>query len=129
MSASPEEREDAARVEDAFEEEMTDMVDMPVGQTYASDSSSEQGSDIEGAHIANLLQEERRQSSEQPLEDTGVINRYRELAHAENDASSETGSVEAPPRTAASPQGSALSIPDDTPSVQVCWPLLDCLEK
>lgn len=125
MSASPEERDDAAGEEDASEEEMTGMVDMPAGQSYASDDEpfQDQGDNEEGGDITTLLQEERRQSSEQPAEGTGVINRYKELAHEDSDAAvSDNGSAEALelPRRAGSPVGSMLSVPDDTPSVQVC---------
>lgn len=124
MSASPEETGDAAREEDVFEEEMTGLVDMPAGRNYESDDdendeSAEQSHEDEGHHIADLLQQERRQSTEQPQEDTGVVNRYKELAHDQPDSASDNGSA-ALPRRAGSPVGSTLSIPDDTPSVQVC---------
>lgn len=124
MSASPEETGDAAREEDVVEEEMTDMVDMPAGRSYGSDdddnddASAERTHEDEGHHITDLLEQERRQSIEQPQEDTGVVNRYKELAHDQPDSASDNGSA-ALPRRAGSPVGSTLSIPDDTPSVQV----------
>lgn len=101
------------------------MVDMPAGRNYDSDdedssaASAERDHEHEDHHIADLLEEERRQSIEQPPEDTGVVNRYREFAHEQVDSASESGSGALPRRTG-SPVGSTLSIPDDTPSVQVC---------
>lgn len=121
MSASPEETGDAAREEDVVEEEMTDMVDLPAGRTYSSDDddpSAERGHEEEDHHVADLLEQERRQSIEQPPEDLGVVNRYKELAHEQADSASDTGSA-ALPRRAGSPVGSTLSLPDDSPSVQV----------
>lgn len=115
MSASPEETGDAAREDDVVEEEMTDMVDMPAGQNYESDDDDAEDGEH---HITDLLEEERRQSIEQPQDDSGVVNRYRELAHEQVDSASDNGSA-ALPRRAGSPVGSTLSIPDDTPSVQV----------
>lgn len=131
MSASPEEREDAARVDVIFEEETNNIVDMPAGRNYASDDEppSDQGDHEEGRRIADLLQEERRQSSEQPREDSAVIKRYKELGHEESEAVSDNGSAEALPRRAGSPVGSTLSIPDDTPSVQVRRTLLEFHDK
>lgn len=125
MSASPEETGDAAREEDAVEEEMTDMVDMPAGRSYESDdddndndASAERTHEEEGHHITDLLEQERRKSLEQSQDDTGFVNRYKDLAHDQIDSASDNGSA-ALPRRAGSPVGSTLSIPDDTPSVQV----------
>lgn len=135
MSASPEERDDDARDEDAVvEEEMTDMTDLPPAQPSDNDSERDGGASDEADqnyHISELLELERQQSSEQQAgdTDTGVVNRYKQLAHGETDAASDNGSADALPRRAGSPVDSSLSIPDDTPSVQVCffffffWPL------
>lgn len=97
------------------------MVDLPAGQTYESDDepSAERGHEDEEHHIADLLAQERRESVEQSAEDTGLLNRYKEIAHEQADSASDHGSA-ALPRRAGSPAGSTLSIPDDTPSVQVC---------
>ncbi|CAN8101378.1 unnamed protein product [Discula destructiva] len=120
MSASPEEREEDTPEEEAAFEDMSDRVDMPAGQNHQSDVQPipDQGNEEEDHHVSSLSREETRQSSEQPTSDTGIINRYKQLAQDGSDAASDTGSADALPRAAGSPVGSTLSIPDDTPSVQ-----------
>lgn len=122
MSASPEETEDAAREEDVFEEEMADLADLPPSsyEDRGDDEPSVKQGEEEDQHISELLEEERRQSLDQPATDTGVVNRYKELAHGEPDVASDNGSTDALPRRAGSPVDSTVSIPDDSPSVQVC---------
>lgn len=127
MSASPEEKEDAAREEDVSEGEMADMSGLPPArhedrddQDNHDDELPKAGQDEEDHRISELLEEERRQSSDQPPADTGVVNRYKELAQGEPEVISDNGSADALPRRAASPVDSTLSIPDDSPSVQVC---------
>lgn len=111
MSASPEERDDDVRDEDGVvEEEMADMTGLlPAGH---DDNNFED-------HISGLLELERQRSSEQQAEDTGVVNRYKQLVQGGPDAASDNGSTDALPRRAGSPVDSTVSIPDDTPSVQV----------
>lgn len=119
MSASPEERDDDVRDEDVVvEEEMADMTDLPPAG-HGDDSGGVPGEDGEDHHISELLELERQRSSEQPAEDTGVVNRYKQLVQEGPDATSDNGSTDALPRRAGSPVDSTVSIPDDTPSIQV----------
>lgn len=68
-----------------------------------------------GGRIAELLQEERDEGISSQKLGNG-LNRYKQV-DIEN--MSEDGSVGAPPRRINSPIDSILSIPDDSPSVQV----------
>lgn len=58
--------------------------------------------------------------SDQPTGNGVVANRYRQLLRNRDDVS-EAGSSEGLPRRAGSPIDSLLSIPDDSPSVQVSF--------
>lgn len=123
MSASPEEMEDAAREEDFAGEETADLAHLPPARNSVEEDeprAADSQADDEAHPISELLEEERHQSSEQPADDTGVVNRYKQLALEEADAASDSGSADALPRRAGSPVDSTVSIPDDTPSVQVC---------
>ncbi|KAF3764564.1 hypothetical protein M406DRAFT_346602 [Cryphonectria parasitica EP155] len=73
------------------------------------------GEDVSEEEMANMTDLPPVQDDDQ---DTGVVNRYKDLAQEEPDAISDQGSADALPRRAASPVDSTLSIPDDTPSVQ-----------
>lgn len=125
MSASPEERGDDARdVEEGVGEEMEDMTDLPPAQNGNNDGLAV-GDQVEDHRISELLELERKRSAEQQEEDadaadTGVVNRYKQLAQDEVKTASDDGSTDILPRRAASPIDSTVSIPDDTPSVQVC---------
>lgn len=127
MSASPEEREDGAIgdvEEEDVAEEMTNMADLP------PTGHGREGEHREDQHITELLEQERQldesSSSGKPAQDTGVVNRYKELAQGELDvaSASDNGSADALPRRAGSPVDSTVSIPDDTPSVQVCYAVI-----
>ena len=100
---------------------MTEMADMPRDQAEVGEEehvSTEQPADH---HISDLLEEElQQQSSEQPSGADGLVNRYKEVLQEEADAVSDNGSAYALPRRAGSPVDSTVSIPDDSPSVQVC---------
>lgn len=115
MSASPEETEDVARVE-GKEEELVGEEMMDVANHESENHPA----------ISEMLEEERQQQSEQPAgqDDTGVVNKYRQLLLDEQDAGSDSGSVDALPRRVGSPVDSTASIPDDSPSVQVS--MLNC---
>lgn len=128
MSTSPEEWEDAAREEDVFGEEMTDMADLPSAANEEVEESLA-AEDHGDHHISELLEEEKEHSTEQPTQDSGIVSRYRQLVHEEHDAISDSGSADALPRRAGSPVDSSLSIPDDTPSVQVCRRLYKIVAK
>ncbi|KAK2598567.1 hypothetical protein N8I77_011969 [Diaporthe amygdali] len=112
MSASSEEREDAAA------DEMTDMADPPSAQDTGDEqqAATEQAEDQH--HISDLLEEERQQDSILPSEENGLAHRYKKLAEDELEATSDNGSVDALPRRAGSPVDSMLSVPDRSPSVQ-----------
>ncbi len=66
--------------------------------------------------IAELLQEER-ESASTPSQFGNGINHYK--AAQERDSPSEDASPDALPRRTGSPIDSLLSVPDDSPSVQV----------
>jgi vacuolar protein sorting-associated protein 8 len=69
----------------------------------------------EQEHLAEILDEELQKDA---AESGPEPNRFRQLLHEREDASEE-GSIEGLPRRAGSPIGSLLSVPDDTPSIQV----------
>jgi hypothetical protein len=78
--------------------------------------SEDGGSGAEGGRISELLREEQEGPST-PLPIINGPNRYRVNRDLEN--SSEDGSLDAIPRGVQSPIESVMSIPDDSPSVQV----------
>jgi vacuolar protein sorting-associated protein 8 len=86
------------------------------GQVTPTQTSNENGTAPAGGRIAELLQEEREGASTPPQLGNGV-NRYKAIRQIETH--SEDGSLDALPRRADSPVDSMLSVPDDSPSVQV----------
>jgi hypothetical protein len=72
--------------------------------------------DVEGGRISELLQEEQERPST-PEKVTNGTNRYK--ATRDLESASEDGSLDAIPRGVQSPMESVMSIPDDSPSVQV----------
>lgn len=58
----------------------------------------------------------------------GLPNRYHQILQEQRDQLSDGSSVDNAPRRAASPMGSALSVPDDAASAQVWHPTPDELE-
>lgn len=111
---------------------MADIPELELGPTDDQGSSSSDDETIRGDrsedHIADAdPPEQERQSSVSPeptIRASSIKNRYRELVEADaaHETASENGSSDAGiPRMAASPQGSTTSIPDDSPSVQVCY--------
>jgi hypothetical protein len=114
MSASP------GSPEDASGEEMADMADLPANQGTAGEdeqASTEQPADH---HISDLLEEELQHSSEQPAEEDGLPNRYKEILQEEADAVSDNSSPDALPNRVGSPVD---SVGAESPSVQVwCCP-------
>jgi hypothetical protein len=100
------------------------MADEPeLSRTDDQDSSDDDTvkGEQQADHIAEILEEElRAPSTPTPLGNGSIAHRYREIIQEnEADAVSENGSTDAIPRRAGSPSDSMLSIPDDTPSVQV----------
>lgn len=69
-----------------------------------------------GGRISDLLQEEREGAST-PQQLGNGVNRYKAMQQL--DSASEDGSVNNVPRRSGSPIDSLLSIPDDSPSIQV----------
>lgn len=55
-----------------------------------------------------------------PIANGQVSRRYREILRERVEDASDEGSIDAAPRRAGSPIDSLLSVPDDTPSIQVC---------
>lgn len=104
---------------------MADEPELP--RTDDQDLSSSDQETVKGDrdedHIADILGEEAdtgNESAAPPAEPSSIAHRYRELLVVEHEAPSEDGSTDAIPRRAASPMGSMLSVPDDSPSIQVC---------
>lgn len=106
---------------------MADEPELAQADTQSSSSSSSDEETVKGDrdedHIADSLEDEP-QSAEPPVPPAGppssIAHRYRELLDAEHETASEDGSTDGIPRFAASPMGSMLSVPDDSPSVQAC---------
>jgi hypothetical protein len=86
------------------------------GQVTPTQSSNENGLPPAGGRIAELLQEERQGASTPPQLGNG-INPYKAFQQIESP--SEDGSLDDLPRRSESPVDSMLSVPDDSPSVQV----------
>lgn len=100
---------------DSGAEEGTINGDVTNGKRNAAggDDNGAKGND---GRIVELLEEEQEGASTPPLMGNGT-NRYRGAPPAES--ASEDESLDALPRRAESPVESILSIPDDSPSVQV----------
>lgn len=79
--------------------------------------NNENGTQARGGRIVELLQEEREEVTTPPPLGNGT-NVYKEIRYL--NSPSEDGSVDTLPKRTGSPIDSLLSIPDDTPSVQVC---------
>ena len=86
------------------------------GQHAAADEESNSEREGEG-RIVELLREEQEDAPTPPQKLGNGTNRYRATEPVES--ASEDGSMDTVPRRAASPIESLLSIPDDSPSVQV----------
>lgn len=100
---------------------MADNIDpYPAEDPAASSDEETIKGDQEQDHIAEILEEERQEDATiAPSDSHGAIaTRYRQLLREQDDAS-DSGSAEGLPRRAGSPIDSLLSVPDDSPSVQV----------
>jgi hypothetical protein len=106
----------------ADEPEVPELALVESHRSSSSDDDETVKGDRDEDHIADSLDEEP-QSPTTPVPASGqsiVAHRYRDLVGSEHEAASEDGSTtEAIPRLGESPLGSMLSIPDDTPSLQV----------
>ena len=113
------------REEDGPADAMADEPELARADDQGGSSSSDEETvkgDRDEDHIADILEEEEERdagSSAPPAGTSSIAHRYRELLEAEHETPSEDGSTDALPRLAASPMGSMLSVPDDSPSVQV----------
>lgn len=107
------------REDDGPADAMADEPELP----RADDESDEETvkGDRDEDHIADVLDDEQHSTGTPvpPVGPSSIAHRYRELLEAEQETPSEDGSTDAIPRLAASPMGSMLSVPDDSPSVQV----------
>lgn len=113
MSLSSPERDDGAA---SMEDDHLDL--SPDGDAASSDEETIKG-DREQDHIAEIVQEEREEIATSKAHENGVlVNRYRQLLLDRDDVSEE-GSTDGLPRRVGSPLDSLLSVPDDSPSVQV----------
>lgn len=102
---------------------MADEPELASGDGQSSSSSDEETvkGDRDEDHAVGILENES-QPTESPAPVPGpsaIAHRYRELVEAGHETPSEDGSTDAIPRLATSPIGSMLSVPDDTPSLQV----------
>jgi hypothetical protein len=92
--------------------------DAIIGTEHTAHAESNgNGTQQAGGRIAELLQEAREGASTPPQQLGNGTSRYKAAHQVET--ASEDGSLEAPPKKTASPIDSILSIPDDSPSVQV----------
>lgn len=97
--------------EDTVDGDVTDR-----GQDGISRSESENREEESQGRIVELLQEEREDASASQSVGNGT-NRYKAAREMESD--SQDGSEDTLPRRPESPIESVMSIPDDSPSVQV----------
>lgn len=95
------------------------MADIP--DQSSSDEETVKG-DRDDHHIIEIHSDENQSTTTPipPIGGSSIRNRYRELIEAQQEAASEYGSGDVAPRRVDSPIDSLLSIPDDSPSVQVC---------
>lgn len=100
---------------------MADIPELPSAEDHSSSDEETVKGDRDEDHIGDVLEEECRAAttSVAPIGGSSIKDRYRELLEAEHEITSEDGSTDAIPRQAGSPIDSLLSIPDDSPSVQV----------
>ena len=101
---------------DSGAEEATLNGDEINGRAHTPTQSTVRDGTSQAGSIAELLQEER-DAAPTPQQLGNGINRYKATQLA--DDTSEDGSQEVTPRRAGSPIDSLLSVPDDSPSVQV----------
>jgi hypothetical protein len=112
---------DSSEENDSGAEEATINGDTYNGANDVADAeTNEHDPSPTGGRIAELLQEEREGASISQQLGNGV-NRYKAV---QQETSSEDGSMETLPRRTGSPIDSLLSVPDDSPSVQVSCPTL-----
>jgi rhodanese-related sulfurtransferase len=96
---------------------MADEPDLSRTEDRTSSADDTIRGEREDEHIAEIVQEEL-QAVETPTGSVSLANRFKEIVQeAGADAASDNGSTDAIPRRAGSPVD---SLPDDTPSVQVC---------
>jgi len=98
------------------EETINGDVQVVEGQLDFGEQDNKAGSRPDGTRIVELLQEERDAAPTPQILEDGT-NPYK--AALQMDRGSDGGSIDALPRRPRSPIESILSIPDDTPSVQV----------
>lgn len=119
-----------AQTRDAGPAAMDDEVQLDLAQEAQRASSVDGSADDEvddqlvnggQQHLAEVLEEERHRAETSTLPDIVFpTSGYRHLLQERDDAS-ESGSADGLPRRAGSPIESLLSVPDDTPSIQVCF--------
>jgi hypothetical protein len=103
---------------DSGADEDTINGDAIIGTEHTAPAESNgNGTQQAGGRIAELLQEAREGASTPPQQLGNGTSRYKAAHQVES--ASEDGSLEAPPKRTGSPIDSILSIPDDSPSVQV----------
>lgn len=90
-------------------------------QSSSSDGETTVKGDHDQDHVAGVLDEEQHdaESLAPSAGPSSIAHRYREILQAEHDTASDDGSADAVAQLDASPMGSMLSVPDDTPSLHV----------
>jgi vacuolar protein sorting-associated protein 8 len=101
---------------------MADREDLSPAGEHASSSDDETVKGERDETSIVEMWEEEMEAPTTPIElgNGTVANRYRQILQDQQDDVSEEGSVDAVPGRAPSPIDSLLSVPDDSPSVQVC---------
>jgi vacuolar protein sorting-associated protein 8 len=102
--------------DDSGAEEATLNGDEINGRAHTPAKSNSNDGEITPRAIAELLQEER-DAAPTPQQLGNGVNHYKVVL--QTDEASEDGSLQATPRRTGSPIDSLLSVPDDSPSVQV----------
>lgn len=121
-SASAAEREDEPACNMADLEDQSSLEDHPLnddGNPGAPDDDIATTSPVQMGKAAREITD-----SSGPISNGAISRRYQAIMREQADESSDNGSVDAIPKRAGSPIDSLLSIPDDTPSIQVSSPKL-----
>jgi hypothetical protein len=106
---------------------MTDMTDpqdqpSPDGHNVSDNDTLRQSEDHDEIDMTIDEDPEPPIGTPDPISNGQVSRRYREILRDRVEDGSEESSIDAAPRRVGSPIDSLLSVPDDTPSIQVCSP-------
>lgn len=119
MSTQPPDRKNVDM--DMDQDQDQDHLDLSAdGDAASSDEETIKG-ELEQENFAEALEEELDEDASNPPPARGSVaaSRYHQLLKDQADMSDEGSSMDDLPRRAGSPMNSLLSVPDDSPSVQV----------